>query len=306
VGVLGYLPARGPFPVPRAGPAGRPCWTGIETPGESDLQHARTRSSKEQDWKQYTRVHACLQSGRAPLTYVILRLQLAALNPRPLARFVRTLPSQAASFTTNTNWQSYGGGPPCLILQMVALVFHNFVSAATGIALLQRWYAALPATPPGPSATSGRPGAGESISPAAPLRGGCPFPGVQGMIQISNLMTRHTCLTRHRSGSQQIRAARKSRTRRHLCSKTCGLNPGHRTGLWPRRWRSRCWNQWRGFFNANARTLMRTRHRCPISSSALHLPDPERPHLLPGRMVRNQGHGWAVWAAMTVLLSPRP
>ena len=42
----------------------------------------------------------------------------------------------AASFTTNTNWQSYGGeSTMSYFSQMVALTFHNWVSAATGIAI---------------------------------------------------------------------------------------------------------------------------------------------------------------------------
>ena len=42
----------------------------------------------------------------------------------------------AASFTTNTNWQSYGGESTMRYLsQMVALAIHNFVSAAAGIAI---------------------------------------------------------------------------------------------------------------------------------------------------------------------------
>ena len=42
----------------------------------------------------------------------------------------------AASFTTNTNWQAYSGESTMSYLtQMAGLAFHNFVSAATGIAL---------------------------------------------------------------------------------------------------------------------------------------------------------------------------
>src|SRR5262249_11860295 len=42
----------------------------------------------------------------------------------------------AVSFTTNTNWQSYSGESTVSYLsQMVALAFHNFVSAAVGIAI---------------------------------------------------------------------------------------------------------------------------------------------------------------------------
>ena len=40
------------------------------------------------------------------------------------------------SFTTNTNWQSYGGeSTMSYLVQMAGLTVHNFVSAATGIAL---------------------------------------------------------------------------------------------------------------------------------------------------------------------------
>ena len=42
----------------------------------------------------------------------------------------------AASFTTNTNWQNYGGENTLSYLsQMVGLTLHNFVSAAAGIAI---------------------------------------------------------------------------------------------------------------------------------------------------------------------------
>ena len=42
----------------------------------------------------------------------------------------------AASFTTNTNWQAYGGETTMsYFTQMAGLVYHNFVSAATGIAV---------------------------------------------------------------------------------------------------------------------------------------------------------------------------
>src|SRR6185295_4923613 len=42
----------------------------------------------------------------------------------------------AASFTTNTNWQSYSGESTMSYLtQMAGLAYHNFVSAAAGIAL---------------------------------------------------------------------------------------------------------------------------------------------------------------------------
>ena len=71
-------------------------------------------------------------------TYALLRLQhLLPLNPQRLGPVSEHLAfNTAVSFTTNTNWQSYGGESTMSYLsQMVALAFHNFVSAAAGIAV---------------------------------------------------------------------------------------------------------------------------------------------------------------------------
>jgi len=71
-------------------------------------------------------------------TYAILRLQqYLPLNPRNLAGVSPDLAfNTAASFTTNTNWQNYGGESTLSYFsQMVGLAFHNFVSAAAGIAV---------------------------------------------------------------------------------------------------------------------------------------------------------------------------
>jgi K+-transporting ATPase ATPase A chain len=71
-------------------------------------------------------------------TYGILRLQhLLPLNPQGFGPMSPDLAfNTATSFTTNTNWQSYTGESTLSYLsQMVGLVIHNFVSAATGIAI---------------------------------------------------------------------------------------------------------------------------------------------------------------------------
>ena len=59
------------------------------------------------------------------------------LNPQNLPASVPDLAfNTAASFTTNTNWQTYGGEATMSYLtQMAGLAYHNFVSAAVGIAL---------------------------------------------------------------------------------------------------------------------------------------------------------------------------
>jgi len=95
-------------------------------------------SAKEQDWKGYT-VSLLLFSLMGLLfTFAILRLQhLLPLNPQGFGPMSSDLAfNTAASFTTNTNWQNYGGESTLSYFsQMVGLTFHNFASAATGIAV---------------------------------------------------------------------------------------------------------------------------------------------------------------------------
>jgi K+-transporting ATPase ATPase A chain len=94
-------------------------------------------ASKEQTWKRYTVSLVIFTGVTMIFTYVILRLQNhLPLNPQSLGPVRPDLAfNTAASFTTNTNWQSYGGESTMSYLsQMVALVFHNFASPAVGIA----------------------------------------------------------------------------------------------------------------------------------------------------------------------------
>ncbi len=93
-------------------------------------------SRKEHDWKQYTLALLLFSLVGCLFTYAILRLQhLLPLNPQGLGALSGHLAfNTAVSFMTNTNWQSYAGESTMSYLsQMVALTFHNFVSAAAGI-----------------------------------------------------------------------------------------------------------------------------------------------------------------------------
>jgi K+-transporting ATPase ATPase A chain len=93
---------------------------------------------REQDWKQYTLAMLLFSLAGCLFTYVILRLQhLLPLNPQGLGPLPPHLAfNTAVSFTTNTNWQSYGGESTMSYLsQMVGLAIHNFTSAAVGITL---------------------------------------------------------------------------------------------------------------------------------------------------------------------------
>jgi potassium-transporting ATPase potassium-binding subunit len=92
----------------------------------------------EQGWRRYA-VHMLLfQLVTLLLTYFILRFQnLLPMNPRGLAGIgADGAFNTATSFTTNTNWQWYSGEVALSNLsQMLGLTIHNFLSAATGIAI---------------------------------------------------------------------------------------------------------------------------------------------------------------------------
>jgi K+-transporting ATPase ATPase A chain len=98
----------------------------------------RVEPKVEQSWKRYTIGVLSLSVVSCLFTYVILRLQdHLPLNPQALGPVSPDLAfNTAVSFTTNTNWQSYGGESTLSYFsQMVALTIHNFFSAAVGIAV---------------------------------------------------------------------------------------------------------------------------------------------------------------------------
>jgi K+-transporting ATPase ATPase A chain len=93
---------------------------------------------KEQGWILYTIAMLIFSMVSMVFTYAILRLQnFLPLNPQQLPAVTDALAfNTAASFTTNTNWQNYGGESTMSYLsQMLALASHNFFSAAVGIAI---------------------------------------------------------------------------------------------------------------------------------------------------------------------------
>src|SRR5215467_9401057 len=96
------------------------------------------REDEEQTWVRYLVAMLLVQVLSFLLTYVILRLQdHLPLNPMGQSAVPADLTlNTAISFTTNTNWQNYTGETTMSYLsQMLGLVIHNFLSAATGIAL---------------------------------------------------------------------------------------------------------------------------------------------------------------------------
>ena len=94
--------------------------------------------NQEYGWRRYA-VHMLLFNATLmAFTYAVLRLQgVLPGNPQGLAGLSPHLAfNTAISFTTNTNWQSYGGETTMShLVQMMGLTVQNFLSAATGIAL---------------------------------------------------------------------------------------------------------------------------------------------------------------------------
>lgn len=98
-----------------------------------------TSESEEQDWKQYA---LCLMLfnlvGIIILFFIQLLQNRLPLNPEHLDKLSWDLAlNTAISFVANTNWQSYSGETTMsYFTQMLGLAVQNFVSAATGIAVV--------------------------------------------------------------------------------------------------------------------------------------------------------------------------
>lgn len=92
----------------------------------------------EMDWKRYAVAMIVFSLVSTLSLYAIQRLQFfLPLNPQEFAGPSEHLSfNTAASFVTNTNWQSYGGETTMSYLtQMVGLALQNFLSAGVGMAI---------------------------------------------------------------------------------------------------------------------------------------------------------------------------
>jgi K+-transporting ATPase ATPase A chain len=108
------------------------------------IEHALYRlcgvnPKEQQKWTEYTLALLLFSTLTMLVTYAIERLQhvlplnLQQLGPVPADLAFGT----AASFTTNTNWQAYGGETTMSYLtQMAGLAWHNYISAAAGIGVM--------------------------------------------------------------------------------------------------------------------------------------------------------------------------
>ena len=263
-------------------PDGRTFLTPVLGPLERFLYRLfRVDAHREQDWKQYGVAMLMFSLVSMLFTYAILRLQhVLPLNPQGFAGLSHALAfNTAASFTTNTNWQSYGGERTMSYFsQMVALTFHNFASAAVGIAIAAVLVRGIARDRAGTVGNFWVDLVRINLYLLIPI---CLVYAVflvsQGMIQNFQPYVQATTLV---GGSQSIP---QGPVASQVAIKMLGTNGG-------------------GYFNANAAHPYE--NPTPLSNfvqmfSIFAIPSALTYYL--GREVKNQKHGWAVWNAMAVL-----
>jgi K+-transporting ATPase ATPase A chain len=237
--------------------------------------------NEDQHWTDYAVGMLLFSLVTMLVTYVALRLQGALpLNPQHFPGVVdRQSFETAASFTTNTNWQSYSGESTMSYLsQMSQLAMHNFASAAIGIAIAIAVIRGISRR------SAGRIGNFWVDTVRGTLYILIPFSFVlallfvqQGVIQnFSSYLTVTTL-----EGAKQTLAMGPVASQEAI--KQLGTNGG-------------------GFFNANSAHPFEnpTPWSNFLQMIAIFVIPAGLTYTL-GRMVKHQRHGWAVWAAMFIL-----
>lgn len=241
----------------------------------------RVDAKQDQSWKEYALSLLVFSAVGLLATYAILRLQGALpLNPRHLPGLSSHLAfNTAVSFTTNTNWQSYAGESTLSYFsQMVGLTFHNFVSAAAGIAVAAALVRGI--------ARASGDGLGNFWTDLVRINLYLFLPICllyalflvsQGMIQNFAGYTQATGL------EGVVQSIGQGPMASQVAIKMLGTNGG-------------------GFMNANAAHPFE--NPGPLGNfvqmlSIFAIPSALTYYL--GRMTKNQSHGWAVWTAMALL-----
>jgi K+-transporting ATPase ATPase A chain len=238
---------------------------------------------QEQDWRRYSFSLIAFSLVSMVFTYLILRVQrVLPLNPQHFGPVAPDLAfNTAVSFTTNTNWQSYSGETTVSYLsQMVGLVFQMFVSAAVGIAVaaaLVRGIARHEAQTIGNFWV-------DLIRTNLYLLLPISFVFAVFLVSQGTIQNFRPFLTaqsiENTTASQSIA---QGPVASQVAIKVLGTNGG-------------------GFFSANASHPYE--NPTPLSNffqmlSIFLIPSGLTYYL--GRMVKNQRHGWAVWASMTII-----
>src|ERR1035437_176595 len=119
---------------------GTPMWIDkILGPIERAIYRLSGVRREEMGWKTYAVAMMLFNAVGILFVYAIQRLQVhLPLNPMAMTPVSPDSSfNTAVSFVTNTNWQGYGGESPMSYLtQMLALTVQNFLSAATGMAVV--------------------------------------------------------------------------------------------------------------------------------------------------------------------------
>jgi len=255
----------------------------------------RVDPKREHNWKQYAIAMLIFSFVTAAMTYGVLRLQghlpwhknLDNLTANRTAMTGDLAFNTAASFTTNTNWQSYAGeNTMTYFSQMLALASHNFFSAAVGIAVAAAVIRGIARNRSGTLGNFWRDVVRLHLYLLLPI---CflyaLFLVSQGMIQNFNPYTTVNAVDQSGAAAgqpvQQIISQGPAASQ--IAIKMLGTNGG-------------------GFFNANASHPFE--NPTPLSNfiqilSIFAIPSALTYYL--GRMVKHPGHGWTVWAAMFVM-----
>jgi K+-transporting ATPase ATPase A chain len=136
--IVAIVPLLGAY-LTRVFNGGRTFLSPVLRPVEAALYRAGgVDARREQSWVGYTVAMLLFHVGGFLLLYALMRLQaFLPFNPAGQSAVAEDLSfNTAVSFTTNTNWQNYGGETTMsYLVQMVGLTHQNFLSAATGIVL---------------------------------------------------------------------------------------------------------------------------------------------------------------------------
>ena len=239
---------------------------------------------EDQHWTRYLASLLFFSVASLLLTYAVLRLQhLLPLNPQGLAGLPdRQAFETAVSFATNTNWQSYGGeSTMSYFSQMTQLTFHNFVSAAVGLAVAVALVRGI--------ARRGEEARGRLGNFWVDLVRGTVYVLLPASLVLSLLLvqqgviqnfTPYVQLTTLEGASQTLAMGPVASQE---IIKQLGTNGG-------------------GFFNANAAHPFENPTPWSNFWSMLTIfMIPSALVYLLGRMARNTRHGWSVWGAMFTL-----
>jgi potassium-transporting ATPase potassium-binding subunit len=242
---------------------------------------AGIQPDQDQHWTRYAASMLIFSAASMLLTYLALRAQhLLPLNPQQLPAVPdRQAFETAASFTSNTNWQSYSGEVTMSYLsQMSQLAFHNFTSAAVGMALAVALVRGI-----------ARRSAGRLGNFWADL--------VRGILYVLLPISLVLALIMVQQGAIQNFAPYLEVTTLEGAKQTIAMGPvASQEAI------KQLGTNGGGFFNANAAHPFE--NPTPWSnfwSMFAIFAIPSALTYLLGRMVNRQRHGWAVWAAMFIL-----